>query len=885
MKRIVALTMVLSLVATLFITVPASAASTAPEDVELYRNRLSAMGVLSGDLDMDAEVSRGLMAAVVSEMFYVDNAVVDMGQIFSDVPPEHQYYIGINQAYLSGAINGNEDGTYLPDNPVTYAELAKTFVCLIGYETVANERGGYPLGYWTVASQKGLLPTGAQIGDNVAMTDFIYSVYQTMTASVMERTYSSSGSTYYVNDNHTLANDLMARKGITYGYGVLTSDGVTYIDGTGTKEDDIVIVDGTKYNCTEFDASPYLGHSVEFWYTTETKRNVYAMYDYMENNHVYEYSAEDISYIGTDRIEVNIDANTDSKSFSSDLAVVYNYQGLSEFTADDLDVKNGSVALVDNNGDYRIDVLFVFEKDSYVVDSVSNGGYSINYKRYDGQQDSGLFVDSTDDTVSYTVRDVDGNIVDPSTVGSGNVVSVFLSKDGKIVSVIVSKSVVSGAVEVVREGGAYVTILGVEYEAALDINGEYRNLNVQSGDVVSLYLDENGRAVYSSNNGSLSSIYAYIINYASDGIFGYQWKIKAAIAGDLGSVTNKDYYWVRDKMAQNASVSELDLADNVLIDEVKYDNGEVGNKLAELKNQVVEISLNSEGKVQTMDLMVPLFEYTSGHYDHNTQAMTQSGLVVEGIENPAITLTGAVKTIVAPASDDSERDSYTDDEYLAKYRIENGKDTHNVAVYEFIEDSQSPKLIVLKEKLTESGTAQGADDIGILTSPIAQGIDDNGDKCYYADYISKTGSQTSVVIRSDATANKTWSIKTDLSDLEIGDIVEFSKDSSGNVMSYQVIASASNPVASNLVKLGKVTNAEANRVWNEKSGVFCNIFYMDSEGESVVYGINTENVIFKYYKASEKIDVISVGDISSDVNVTYADTVMIASDIAVIIAE
>lgn len=60
---------------------------------------------------------------------------------------------------------------------------------------------------------------------------------------------------------------------------------------------------------------------------------------------------------------------------------------------------------------------------------------------------------------------------------------------------------------------------------------------------------------------------------------------------------------------------------------------------------------------------------------------------------------------------------------------------------------------------------------------------------------------------------------------------------------------------------------------------------MDSEGESVVYGINTENVIFKYYKASEKIDVISVGDISSDVNVTYADTVMIASDIAVIIAE
>ena len=60
---------------------------------------------------------------------------------------------------------------------------------------------------------------------------------------------------------------------------------------------------------------------------------------------------------------------------------------------------------------------------------------------------------------------------------------------------------------------------------------------------------------------------------------------------------------------------------------------------------------------------------------------------------------------------------------------------------------------------------------------------------------------------------------------------------------------------------------------------------MDSEGESVVYGINTENVIFKYYKASKKIDVISVGDISSDVNVTYADTVMIASDIAVIIAE
>ncbi len=55
-----------------------------------------------------------------------------------------------------GIINGRGDGTYAPDDNVTYEQVLKIAVVLLGYEPLALSKGGYPVGYMDVAESIGL---------------------------------------------------------------------------------------------------------------------------------------------------------------------------------------------------------------------------------------------------------------------------------------------------------------------------------------------------------------------------------------------------------------------------------------------------------------------------------------------------------------------------------------------------------------------------------------------------------------------------------------------------------------------------------------------------------------------------------------------------------
>ena len=84
--------------------------------------------------------------------------------------------------------------------------------------------------------------------------------------------------------------------------------------------------------------------------------------------------------------------------------------------------------------------------------------------------------------------------------------------------------------------------------------------------------------------------------------------------------------------------------------------------------------------------------------------MIQSDLSLMNYDNPAVLLSGNIKTLVVPV-DTAEK--YDDDCYMAKYRIENDVSTHNVEFYGIPKDSQTPKLLVMKTVLSEVGTAGG----------------------------------------------------------------------------------------------------------------------------------------------------------------------------------
>ena len=95
----------------------------------LFVERAYLHGVVSGYADgtfrPGANVTRGQAAKFVSNAAGYNDVIPPIQQTFSDVPPAHPFWVFIERAYLHGVISGYADGTFRPGNSVTRAQASK----------------------------------------------------------------------------------------------------------------------------------------------------------------------------------------------------------------------------------------------------------------------------------------------------------------------------------------------------------------------------------------------------------------------------------------------------------------------------------------------------------------------------------------------------------------------------------------------------------------------------------------------------------------------------------------------------------------------------------------------------------------------------------------
>lgn len=120
---------------------------------------LQKYGIIEGDPNGDIRpyttITRAEMAKVLCKALGLPK--MDNGKsAFSDMTSAHWAYGYIETAYASGLIDGNEDGTFAPDNDVKFSEAVKMIVTALGYKPMAEQRGGFPHGYAQIASQNGI---------------------------------------------------------------------------------------------------------------------------------------------------------------------------------------------------------------------------------------------------------------------------------------------------------------------------------------------------------------------------------------------------------------------------------------------------------------------------------------------------------------------------------------------------------------------------------------------------------------------------------------------------------------------------------------------------------------------------------------------------------
>lgn len=102
---------------------------------------------------------------------------------FPDVPADHWANTYITAAIGTGAINGYEDGTFRPDNPVSYGEAIKMIVCNMGYSKLVTPTEPWYQGYINIASTIGLTKGASSNGDSAAprglVAQLIYNIRNT----------------------------------------------------------------------------------------------------------------------------------------------------------------------------------------------------------------------------------------------------------------------------------------------------------------------------------------------------------------------------------------------------------------------------------------------------------------------------------------------------------------------------------------------------------------------------------------------------------------------------------------------------------------------------------------------------------------------------------
>ena len=188
MKKILCLILTLCLMLSFVVSV--SAYSDVAADADAIKV-LSGIGILDGFEDgtfrPEENVTRAQMAKIICHTL----GYGDLGKIttkFSDVPENHWAAGYIDVAYNIGIIKGYGDGTFGPEDEITYEQAVKMMVCALGYEAVAIRQGGWPTGY---------LIQGAALNITEDMpakkicsrADVAQLVYNSLEVDLMEKTY------------------------------------------------------------------------------------------------------------------------------------------------------------------------------------------------------------------------------------------------------------------------------------------------------------------------------------------------------------------------------------------------------------------------------------------------------------------------------------------------------------------------------------------------------------------------------------------------------------------------------------------------------------------------------------------------------------------------
>ena len=423
-------------------------------------------------------VTRGNFAVAMAQALGMNAEEEIPNTYFDDVQEGSECYTAVSFLAKQNIVRGYEDGSFAPDENITYNEAVKIALSALGYDVYAEVVGGYYVGYMQTAGRIGLDFSVENVNE-LTRGETANLIYKMLNSYYVELgAASSTGISYKESDELLLKKvfDLEEREGI------VTSTKLGTVYGSDAEEQDEIIIDYIRYHTTASKINSFLGMKVKY-YTTED--NVVVYLEQARKVTVTEAEFDKIEDDTTARSFVLEEGRrTKTYNVTGNAFYIYNGDPISNPSDEDVKPEYGDIKLIDNDGDNKIDVVIIWSYKSYVISKATQERISL---KENSDKLNSIRLDN-DDMITTVL--FGNNFMDTKLLDTGNVITYAKSKDEGRQTLFVNIGELEARLESLNTQDLKATLDGEEYGIT-----PYAQLSAMRGKTTLFYIDKNNRIV------------------------------------------------------------------------------------------------------------------------------------------------------------------------------------------------------------------------------------------------------------------------------------------------------------------------------------------------------------------------------------------------------
>lgn len=546
--------------------------------------QLLAIGVVdeADYADGNIFIKRGMAAKIAMRIYNMDNIELqDTG--FTDVKANNKLSGYIYMAKNLGIINGVGNDRFAPDSYVSYEQLVKIMVSVLGRFRQAESYGGYSDGYIGAATRLGILKHFSA-DDKTKIT--IYEAAPLL-VDVLETEIEDPLIT--ISDNEEKDTLLNRFFDIKKDRGIVNADYYISRMGESTGRADIVRL--KDYEITTGEYIPDLvGESITAYIKNENgdipslvwyKKNQVNAREVIDSADILSADASDIRY--------KKNSSTNSRGIGG-AVVIKNGKILSPVTDSDINIANGTITLISSGGS-QCDTVIIEEYQDLVIKSVYDEetvGLKNNYIDSNGISGNKIVINIEKSSPKTLFMNWDNKDITLEDLEEDDILSVAVSD--KLVKIVRSDRCIAGAIEAIGDEG--IVIDGEEIKTVPSVINTDKSLKLGLDALFSL--NHRGYLVWIGETevlGADAERYGYIV--------------AAGLAGVLNPVVQIKLFTQMGKM------TVYNAAEKVVFNGIKDDSMLLVATTSPLigadqkvKEQLVRFKLNSNNEIKELSTAV-----------------------------------------------------------------------------------------------------------------------------------------------------------------------------------------------------------------------------------------------------------------------------------------